>query len=155
MPKRFYLGNGQPWDLDRSDGGVHILPPYQREGEVGTWYKGTANAIYQKGPQRCPGGLPPPPGGGGRPGSAGRTPPLLLHLLGAGPLGFFRGGFFHGGLFRFGGLLRGGLFLRLGGGLLRSGLLLCLGIIRLFSSPSGGRGQSSRAPLGPSGPNSL
>ena len=42
-----YLGNGQPWDLDRSDGGVHILPPYQREGEVGTWYKGTANAIYQ------------------------------------------------------------------------------------------------------------
>ena len=42
-----YIGNGQPWDLDRSDGGVHILPPYQREGEVGTWYKGTANAIYQ------------------------------------------------------------------------------------------------------------
>ena len=42
-----YLGNGQPWDLDRSDGGVHILPPYQREGEQGTWYKGTANAIYQ------------------------------------------------------------------------------------------------------------
>ena len=42
-----YLGNGQPWDLDRSDGGVHILPPYMREGEQGTWYKGTANAIYQ------------------------------------------------------------------------------------------------------------
>ena len=42
-----YVGNGQPWDLDRSDGGVHILPPYQREGEQGTWYKGTANAIYQ------------------------------------------------------------------------------------------------------------
>ena len=42
-----YLGNGQPWDLDRSDGGVHILPPYQREGDQGTWYKGTANAIYQ------------------------------------------------------------------------------------------------------------
>ena len=42
-----YLGSGQPWDLDRSDGGVHILPPYQREGEQGTWYKGTANAIYQ------------------------------------------------------------------------------------------------------------
>ncbi len=42
-----YLGNGQPWDLDRSDGGVHILPPYQREGEQRTWYKGTANAIYQ------------------------------------------------------------------------------------------------------------
>ena len=42
-----YVGSGQPWDLDRSDGGVHILPPYQREGEQGTWYKGTANAIYQ------------------------------------------------------------------------------------------------------------
>ncbi len=42
-----YLGNGQPWDLDRSDGGVHILPPYLGEGEQGSWYKGTANAIYQ------------------------------------------------------------------------------------------------------------
>ena len=42
-----YLGNGQPWDLDRADGGVHILPPYMREGDQGTWYKGTANAIYQ------------------------------------------------------------------------------------------------------------
>ena len=42
-----YVGSGQPWDLDWSDGGVHILPPYQREGEQGTWYKGTANAIYQ------------------------------------------------------------------------------------------------------------
>ena len=42
-----YIGSGQPWDLDVSDGGVHILPPYMREGEQGTWYKGTANAIYQ------------------------------------------------------------------------------------------------------------
>ena len=42
-----YLGNGQPWDLDRSDGGVHILPPYVQKGDQGTWYKGTANAIYQ------------------------------------------------------------------------------------------------------------
>ena len=42
-----YLGNGQPWDLDRSDGGLHILPPYVMEGDKGTWYKGTANAIYQ------------------------------------------------------------------------------------------------------------
>lgn len=42
-----YIGNGQPWDLDRSDGGVHILPPYVQEGDKGTWYKGTANAIYQ------------------------------------------------------------------------------------------------------------
>ena len=42
-----YLGSGLPWDLDRSDGGVHILPPYLGEGEKGSWYKGTANAIYQ------------------------------------------------------------------------------------------------------------
>ncbi len=42
-----YIGSGQPWDLDRADGGVHILPPYMREGDQGTWYKGTANAIYQ------------------------------------------------------------------------------------------------------------
>ena len=41
-----YIGNGEPWDLDRSDGGVHILSPYQQiEGTE--WYKGTANAIYQ------------------------------------------------------------------------------------------------------------
>ncbi len=42
-----YIGSGQPWDLDRMDGGVHILPPYMREGDKGTWFKGTANAIYQ------------------------------------------------------------------------------------------------------------
>ena len=47
MELNSYIGNGQPWDLDRSDGGVHILPPYMREGEKGTWYKGTANAIFQ------------------------------------------------------------------------------------------------------------
>jgi len=41
-----YIGNGQPWDLDRSFGGVSVLPPYQ--GKKGAdWYKGTANAIYQ------------------------------------------------------------------------------------------------------------
>lgn len=41
-----YIGNGQPWDLDRSFGGVHILSPYQAK-ESSEWYKGTANAIYQ------------------------------------------------------------------------------------------------------------
>ncbi len=41
-----YIGNGSPWDLDRSRGGVHILPPYQKSGE-GEWYCGTANAVYQ------------------------------------------------------------------------------------------------------------
>lgn len=41
-----YLGNGEPWDLDRANGGVHVLSPYQQiEGT--SWYKGTANAIYQ------------------------------------------------------------------------------------------------------------
>lgn len=41
-----YIGNGQPWDLDRMNGGVYILPPYVKDKE-GQWYKGTANAIYQ------------------------------------------------------------------------------------------------------------
>ena len=41
-----YIGNGEPWDLDRTHGGVTVLPPYQ--GKRGAaWYKGTANAIYQ------------------------------------------------------------------------------------------------------------
>ncbi len=41
-----YIGSGAPWDLDRMNGGVSILPPYQKK--VGTdWYTGTANAIYQ------------------------------------------------------------------------------------------------------------
>ena len=41
-----HIGIGSPWDLDRRDGGVRILPPYQEE-RGGKWYKGTANAIYQ------------------------------------------------------------------------------------------------------------
>lgn len=41
-----YIGNGQPWDLDRANGGVHILSPYQQI-KGSEWYKGTANAIYQ------------------------------------------------------------------------------------------------------------
>ena len=41
-----YIGNGQPWDLDRIYGGVNILPPYQGQKSA-DWYKGTANAIYQ------------------------------------------------------------------------------------------------------------
>lgn len=42
-----YIGTGQPWDLDVSDGGVFILPPYLGAGEKGSWFTGTANAIYQ------------------------------------------------------------------------------------------------------------
>lgn len=41
-----HIGIGDAWDLDRRDGGVSILPPYQEE-QGGDWYKGTANAIYQ------------------------------------------------------------------------------------------------------------
>ena len=41
-----YIGNGQPWDLDRLTGGVMVLPPYQAK-KGADWYKGTANAIYQ------------------------------------------------------------------------------------------------------------
>ncbi|MBE6897939.1 MAG: glucose-1-phosphate adenylyltransferase [Ruminococcaceae bacterium] len=41
-----YIGNGQPWDLDRVHGGVYVLPPYQKSSNS-DWYKGTANAIYQ------------------------------------------------------------------------------------------------------------
>ena len=41
-----YIGNGQPWDLDRITGGVYVLPPFMR-AKAGEWYKGTANAIYQ------------------------------------------------------------------------------------------------------------
>ena len=41
-----YIGSGSPWDLDLSNGGVFVLPPYQT-GKTGEWYKGTANAIYQ------------------------------------------------------------------------------------------------------------
>ena len=44
-----YIGSGKPWDLDRSQGGVHVLPPYQKS-QGGDWYKGTANAIYQNFP---------------------------------------------------------------------------------------------------------
>jgi len=41
-----YIGNGQPWDLDRLNGGIFVLPPYM-DAKSGEWYKGTANAIYQ------------------------------------------------------------------------------------------------------------
>lgn len=41
-----YIGNGQPWDLDKLHGGVHVLPPYQTNAGA-SWYEGTANAIYQ------------------------------------------------------------------------------------------------------------
>ena len=40
-----YIGTGEPWDLDSAHGGVHILPPYATE-TGGSWYAGTADAIY-------------------------------------------------------------------------------------------------------------
>ena len=41
-----YIGNGHPWDLDSTNAGVHVLPPYQKN-KKSDWYKGTANAIFQ------------------------------------------------------------------------------------------------------------
>ena len=41
-----YIGNGQPWGLDRNRGGVHILQPYTKINSK-SWYEGTANAIFQ------------------------------------------------------------------------------------------------------------
>lgn len=41
-----HIGIGIPWDLDVNDGGVTILPPYERSGDA-SWYTGTANAVYQ------------------------------------------------------------------------------------------------------------
>ncbi|MFR5266418.1 glucose-1-phosphate adenylyltransferase [Clostridium sp.] len=46
MELHAHIGIGSPWDLDRREGGVGLLPPYQGENG-GNWYKGTANAIYQ------------------------------------------------------------------------------------------------------------
>lgn len=46
MELNAYIGTGQPWDLDRMNGGIQVLPPYVT-GDNGQWYKGTANAIYQ------------------------------------------------------------------------------------------------------------
>ncbi|MCL2495704.1 MAG: glucose-1-phosphate adenylyltransferase [Oscillospiraceae bacterium] len=41
-----YLGNGQPWDLDRANGGLHVLSPYRQISGT-QWYRGSANAVYQ------------------------------------------------------------------------------------------------------------
>ncbi|PLS07089.1 glucose-1-phosphate adenylyltransferase [Neobacillus cucumis] len=41
-----YIGDGKYWDLDRKNGGITILPPYQSE-KGDRWYEGTAHAIYQ------------------------------------------------------------------------------------------------------------
>lgn len=41
-----HIGIGAPWDLDRKNGGVSILPPHTKQSG-GNWYKGTADAIYQ------------------------------------------------------------------------------------------------------------
>lgn len=41
-----HIQRGQPWDLDRNYGGVHLLQPYLGRGES-DWYRGTADAVYQ------------------------------------------------------------------------------------------------------------
>ena len=42
-----YIGNGQPWGLNKSHANAQVLPPYERHDKKSGWYKGTANAIYQ------------------------------------------------------------------------------------------------------------
>lgn len=42
-----YIGNGQPWNLNKTHSCAQILPPYERHDKKSGWYKGTANAIYQ------------------------------------------------------------------------------------------------------------
>jgi len=42
-----YIGNGQPWGLNKSHCCAQVLPPYERNDKKSGWYKGTANAIYQ------------------------------------------------------------------------------------------------------------
>ncbi len=42
-----YIGNGQPWGLNKTHSCAQVLPPYERNDKKSGWYKGTANAIYQ------------------------------------------------------------------------------------------------------------
>ena len=42
-----YIGNGQPWGLNKTHSCAQVLPPYERHDKKQGWYKGTANAIYQ------------------------------------------------------------------------------------------------------------
>ena len=42
-----YIGNGQPWGLNKAHSRAQVLPPYERHDKKSGWYKGTANAIYQ------------------------------------------------------------------------------------------------------------
>lgn len=41
-----HIGIGIPWDLDRNEGGVTVLPPYEKSSNS-EWYTGTANAVFQ------------------------------------------------------------------------------------------------------------
>ncbi|MBQ7800110.1 MAG: glucose-1-phosphate adenylyltransferase [Oscillospiraceae bacterium] len=41
-----YIGNGMPWGLNSTNGGIHVLSPYSKSASS-EWYKGTANAIFQ------------------------------------------------------------------------------------------------------------
>ena len=44
-----HLANGRPWDLDRTDGGLLVLPPYQGTDRAG-WVSGTANSLWRYAP---------------------------------------------------------------------------------------------------------
>jgi glucose-1-phosphate adenylyltransferase len=41
-----HLANGRPWDLDRTHGGLQILPPHQGDPDAG-WHQGNADAILR------------------------------------------------------------------------------------------------------------
>ena len=42
-----YIGNGQPWGLNKTQSCAQVLPPYERNDKKSGWYEGTANAIYK------------------------------------------------------------------------------------------------------------
>ena len=42
-----YIGNGQPWGLNKTHSCAQVLPPYERNDKKSGWYEGTANAIYK------------------------------------------------------------------------------------------------------------
>ena len=42
-----YIGNGQPWGLNKTHSCAQVLPPYERNDKKSGWFEGTANAIYK------------------------------------------------------------------------------------------------------------
>ena len=42
-----YIGNGQPWGLNKTHSCAQVLPPHERNDKKSGWFEGTANAIYK------------------------------------------------------------------------------------------------------------